>query len=426
MRRVAVTGLGFITSIGNNRAEVLESLRNGRSGIEIHPELDRPEIPVKLAGTIKGFRFPKEHPESWEFPPGLSIPREQLRSMSPHGIFAFAAMNEAITDAHLEPDLISHPRTGMMCASAGSTRLLYRHLERMMEVGVLRCPPLGLPASIAGTLNFNLVPAFKILGASGGFVSACSSSAHAFGVAMDLIRLGRQDVMFVVGAEDCDLFSILPFASCRALSRQTDPTKNPCAFDVKRDGFVATGGATVLVVEELEHARKRGAQIYAEAVGWAQTSDGYDVMAPEPNGDALARAMRDALEDAKLKPDEIDYINAHGTSTPVGDRAELRAIKSVFNGASPLISSTKSQTGHGLSLAGAMEAAFCCMALHEEFVPVSINISDLDPEADGLRVVTSPIVAKPRIAVSNSSAFGGSNVALVFRKLGLSLDQLGH
>ncbi|HEY5035919.1 MAG TPA: beta-ketoacyl-[acyl-carrier-protein] synthase family protein, partial [Chthoniobacterales bacterium] len=379
MKRAVVTGLGFITSIGNSRAEVLESLRTQRSGIAIHPEFDRPEIPVKLAGTIKGFEFPSENYETWKFPAGLTIPRQQLRSLTPHGVFAHAAMLEAIADAGLTNDLVSHDRTGLLCASAGSTLMLYRSVDVMVKKGILRCHPLGLTRTIAGTLNFNLVAGFKIRGASSGFVSACSSSAHAFGYALDLVRLGRQDIVFVVGAEDGDLFTLLPFASCRALTRATDPTKSPCAFDVKRDGFAGTGGATVLVLENLEHAQNRGAKIYAEAAGWGQSSDGYDLMAPEPSGEGLARAMTSALEDASLTPNEIDYINAHGTSTPAGDRAELRAIRKVFGAGetSPLISSTKSQTGHGLSLAGALEAAICSLALHEGFAPVSLNITEL-------------------------------------------------
>jgi 3-oxoacyl-[acyl-carrier-protein] synthase-1 len=414
VRRAVVTGLGFITRIGNSRTAVLESLRTQRSGVAIHPELDRPEIPVKLAGTIKGFTFPGDNPEAWTFPPGIEFSRQQLRSLTPHGVFAHVAMNEAIADAGLTPDLVSHPRTGIMTASAGSTRMIYHAVDTIVNKGVLRLHPLALTRTIVGTLNFNLVAGFKIRGASSGFVSACSSSAHAFGYALDLVRQSRQEIVFVVGAEDCDYFSLLPFASCRALTTGTDATKTPCAFDVKRDGFAGTGGATVLVLEEFEHAQKRGAKIYAEAAGWGQTSDGYDLMAPEPNGEGLARAIQLALDDAGLTPNDIDYVNAHATSTPAGDRAELRALKSVFgNGASPLISSTKSQTGHGLSMAGALEAAICCLALSEQLVPVSLNITELDPEAEGLRIVRAPVVAPLKRAISNSSAFGGSNVTLI-------------
>lgn len=417
MKRAVVTGLGFITSIGNGRAAVLESLRAGRTGIEIHPQFDRPDVPVKLAGTVKGFSFPEASYESWELPAGLDIPRIHLRSQSPHGVYAYAALREAITDSGLAPGLVSQPRTGMYCASAGSPYLLYSNLHKMLDDGVQRCHPLGVACSVSGTLNFNLVAQFKIQGASCGFASACASSAHAFGSALDLIRLGRQDVMFVVGAEDCDIYSILPFASARALTRATDPHVSPCAFDTRRDGFAGAGGAVVVVLEEEEHARARGARIYARADGWGQASDGFDVMAPEPNGAGLTRAMRLALEDAGIPPAQVDYVNAHATSTTVGDRAEMRALRQVFaDGASPWISSTKSMTGHGLSLAGAMEAAFCALALKEGFVPVSINITDLDPEAEGLRIVTEPVEAAPQVAVSNSSGFGGANVALVLSR----------
>jgi 3-oxoacyl-[acyl-carrier-protein] synthase-1 len=417
LRRVVVTGLGFISSIGNNREEVLGALRSGRSGIEIHPELDKPEILVKLAGTIKGFSFPTENPEAWKFPANVSIPRTQLRSMPPHGVYAFAAMNEAIADAALAPKEISHPRTGMMCASSGSARMIYRHLEKMFAKGVLRCSPFAFTQTIAGTLNFNLLSAFKIKGASTGMISACSSSAHAFGYALDQIRQDRQEVMFVVGAEDCDLFSILPFASMRALSTSNDPSEHPCAFDVRRNGFVATGGAAVLVLEELDHARDRGAKTYAEALGWGQTSDGYDIMAPDPSGEGLSRAMIDAARDADVDLGEIDHVNAHATSTLNGDAAECAAMKRVFTKGSPFISGTKNQTGHALSMAGALEAGICCLATREKFTPVTINVRNLDPVCDGLNIVAKPVDHAPQTVMTNSSAFGGSNVSLVLRAL---------
>jgi 3-oxoacyl-[acyl-carrier-protein] synthase-1 len=295
--------------------------------------------------------------------------------------------------------------------------MLYRQVHKMLNEGIHRCHPNGVSMSIAGTLNFNLVAAFKIRGAATGFVDACSSSAVALGHAFDLIRQDRQDLVFVVGAEDCDIFSILPFGCCRALTPATDPTKFPCAFDARRDGFAATGGAAVLVLEDLDRAQKRGARIYAEALGWGQTSDGYDVMAPEPSGEGLYRAMQDALRDADVDLAEIDYINAHATSTPSGDAAECRALKRLFNEKkSPLISSTKSQTGHALSMAGALEAAICCLSIQEKFTPVSMNITALDPECGGLRIVTEPVDHAPRTVLSNSSAFGGANVSLILRE----------
>ena len=416
MRRVVVTGLGFISSIGNNKAQVLDSLLNQRSGIEHHPELDLPISPVRLAGTIKGFSFPSEDYSSWSYPKHIPLTRKELRSMSPHVVYAYAAMHETIGDAALSPETVSNPRTGLTSASSGSAMMLYRNVGNMLRKGPLHCHPSSLAASVAGTLNFNLVSNFKIRGASAGLISACSSSAHAFGYATDLIRQNRQDAMFVVGAEDCDLFSILPFAGVRALTRSTDPTRSPCAFDKNRDGFAASGGATVLFLEELEHARKRGAQIYAEAIGWGQSSDGYDIVAPEPNGEGLARAMRDALRDAKIEAEEVDYINAHATATPQGDAAESHALKSVFGKRSPLVSSTKSQTGHALSGAGALEAAICSLAIREGFTPISMNIRELDPVCEGLRIVTKPVDFAPRTVLSNSLAFGGANVALALRK----------
>ncbi len=416
-RRAVVTGLGFITSIGNNRAEVLDSLRTQRTGIEIHPELDRPEIPYKLAGTIKGFDLPHEKRDAWKFPDGLTIPRNILRGLAPHGAYAYFAMNEAIADANLSPNDISNVRTGMMCASAGSMSSLYHSVDVMVKKGIRFNHPYGVSRGIAGTLNFNLVAAFKIKGPATGFVNACSGSAVAFGHALDLVRQDRQDIVFVVGAEDCDLYNILPFGCCRALTSQTDPTKYPCAFDVKRDGFAATGGAAVLVLEELERAQKRRAKIYAEALGWGQSSDGYDVLGPEPSGEGLSRAMNDALRDADVDLSEVDYINAHATATPLGDPAECRGIKRVFGEKhSPFVSTTKSQTGHGLSMAGALEAGICCLAIKEKFTPPSINVTELDPECAGLNIVTAPNDHAARVVMSNSSAFGGSNVSLVLRE----------
>ena len=416
-RRVVVTGLGLITSIGNSRDQVVESLRQTRTGIEYYAPLERSGVPVRLAGTVKEFTFPELRPDEWTYPDGYEISREQLRSMAPNVLYAFCAMQQAIADAQLSPDLVSNPRTGAMCASAGSTWLTYDYLDMMLKKGPYRCNPMAMVASIAGTLNMNLVAGFGIKGASLGFSSACASSAHALGAAFDKIQSNRQDIVFVAGAEDCNLFSILPFVGTRALTGQTDPAVAPCAFDRKRDGFVVGGGATVLVLEELEHARKRGAAIHGEMLGWGEASDGYSVMAPEPDGDGLARAMELALENAGITAGEVDYINAHGTATPAGDAAEVRAIRRVFNGGkTPYLSSTKSITGHGLSLAGAMEAAFCCLALEEGFTPVSAHITDLDPEFESAGIVTAPVDHAPAVALTNSSGFGGTNVAAVLRR----------
>jgi 3-oxoacyl-[acyl-carrier-protein] synthase-1 len=416
-RRVVVTGLGFITSIGNNRENVSRSLRDSRTGIEYYAPLERTGVPVRLAGTVKEFSFPELRSDEWTYPEVYQISREQLRSMSPNVLYAFCAMQQAIADAQLSPELVSHPRTGAMCASNGSGWLTYEYLDMMLKKGPQRCNPMAMVASVAGTLNMNLVAGFGIKGASLGFSSACASSAHALGAAFDKIRANQQDIVFVAGAEDCNLFSILSFVGTRALTTRSDPTVSPCAFDRKRDGFVVTGGATVLVLEELGQARRRGVPIHAELLGWGEASDGYSVMAPEPEGDGLARAMELAIDDSGILPSDVDYINAHGTATPVGDAAEIRAIKRVFTGQkSPYVSSTKSITGHGMSLAGAMEAAFCCVALEERFIPVSAHITELDPEFDSVAVVTAPIDHAPHIALTNSSGFGGTNVAAIFRR----------
>ena len=417
MHRVVVTGLGFITSIGNSRAEVLRSLREARTGVEIFPPLAKFDSPVQLAGTVKGFEFPTTDPFDWELPAGSALKRAELRTMTPNAVFACFAAKDAIADARLEPAQISNRDTGFYCASAGSPWLIHEGLATVLKRGVSRATPPGVIASMPNSLHLNLTSHLGIRGASLSFSSACASSAHAMGSAFDLIRSGRQKTMFVAGAEDCHPYNILPFAALRALSVQTDPSLAPCAFDANRDGFVVTGGSVVLVLEERAQAQARGAHIYAEMTGWGQATDGYDVVAPDPTGDGLAAAMRSAIADANLAPESIDYLNAHATSTIPGDLAEVTALRQVFaEGSGPWISSTKSLTGHGLSLAGAMEAAFCCLALDKKFVPVSANIRNLDPACAGLRIVTQPVDVQPHHAMSNSSGFGGANVSLVFSR----------
>jgi 3-oxoacyl-[acyl-carrier-protein] synthase-1 len=413
-KRVVITGLGFITSIGNDRAAVLDSLRQGRSGIELFEEINVEPGGPRLAGTIKGFTFPGKQFDDWTYPVEYAIERNHLRSMSPHVVYAWCSMQQAIADAKLGSDLVSNPRTGAMCASGGSMWVIYENLDMMVKEGVHKCYPMSLPAGIPGTLNSNLAASFQLKGAVTGFSSACASSAHALGYGYDQISSGRQDRVFVVGAEDCNKFSILPFAGVRALSLRADPATAPAPFDLKRDGFVGTGGATTLVLEELDCAQARGASIYAEVLGWGEAADGYNVMAPEPHGEGLTRAMLNALEHAKLTPDRIDYINAHATGTTVGDLSEIKAIRRVFpNARKPYVSSTKALTGHGLCLAGAMEAAFTVLALQEKFMPISAKITKLDPACAGVSILTKPIDFEPAIALSNSSGFGGANVALV-------------
>lgn len=416
MRRAVITGLGFISSIGNDTPAVLSSLREARTGIEPFADYlnDSVPNPITLVGTIKDFSFETHHFEDWTYPDRYEIPREHLRWMTPNSLMSFCSMTQAIEDAGFSEGEISNERTCLMTASAPSMWMAYENLHRMQERGVMRCPPMSVVNSIPGSLYINLGSIFRIKGGTMGFASACSSSAHALGMAHDLIKMGRQDRAFVVGAEDCTKHQLLGFATVRALSTQKDPAQSSRPFDKNRDGFVGTGGSAVLVVEEYEAAKARGATIYAEVKGWAQTSDGFNVMAPEPNGEGVGRSMELALQDAGLEPGDIDYINAHATSTPVGDVAELRAIKRVFaEGKRPYVSSTKALTGHGLSLAGALEAGISSLAIREKFTPVSAHITELDPEAEGVPVVTGPVDHAPRHVLSNSSGFGGTNVSLI-------------
>jgi len=415
MNRAVITGLGFITSIGNSKATVLENLRAGRHGIAPFPDWAGPECPPKLMGTIKEFSFPSADFEDWTHPAEYRLRRELMRPMTPNAFMSHCAMKQAIADAKLDDTMVSDPRVALICSTGGSPTMLYDNLQTMTSRGVMKCQPMSMVNSITGSLYINLVNTYKIRGGAMQTASACASTAHALGFALDHIRLGRRDRVFVVGAEDPLSLSILPFACIRALSTQSDPELAPRAFDVARDGFVGTGGAVALVVESLEAAEARGAGVYAELKGWAESSDGYDVFAPDPSGAGLARAMRDAIADAGMQPESIDYINAHATSTPPGDAAEITALRQVFpEGGIPKISSTKSLTGHGLSMAGAMESAFSCLAIKEGFTPISAKITQLDPMCEGVPVVTKPIDFAPKRVLKNSSGFGGANVALVF------------
>jgi 3-oxoacyl-[acyl-carrier-protein] synthase-1 len=293
------------------------------------------------------------------------------------------------------------------------------HHDRMHNLGVMRCSPMGIVASISGTLNFNLVASFQIKGSSCGFSSACASSAHALGFAFDDIVLGRQKRMFVVGAEDGNLDAILPFAGMRTLSLQTDPGLASRPFDAGRDGFVGTGGAAVLVLETEEEAVRRGASPYAEVLGWGQASDGHNVAISDPEGKGSQAAMVRALAASRVEPEAVDYVSAHATSTVIGDASEARALKAVFGNSRkrPAISSTKALTGHGLSLAGAMECGFCALAIREGFAPGSAHISRLDAECAGLNIIRETLPSGPAVVLKNSSGFGGANVAVLFRRL---------
>ncbi|MCB1103656.1 MAG: beta-ketoacyl-[acyl-carrier-protein] synthase family protein [Cephaloticoccus sp.] len=417
MPRVFITGLGLITSIGNDVPTVTASLRELRHGIQVYPPFQKDNIPVKVAAPVREFVTDSNDPEDWTYPSQYRIKREILRGMAPHGVYAWCAMQQAIADAGLAEEDVSNADTGLYAASGGSPQLMGYMLNRMHNVGVMRCSPLGIVAAISGTLNFNLVAHFKIKGASCGFSSACASSSHAMGYAFDDLVLGRQKRMFVIGAEDGNVDSILPFAGMRALSLQSDPALASRPFDASRDGFVGTGGAAVLVLETEDEVQRRGAKVYGEFAGWGQASDGHNVAISHPDGDGLVAAMRNALRVTGTPAESVDYINAHATSTPIGDISEARALKSIFTDASsrPAVSSTKALTGHGLSLAGAMESAFCAIALRDGFMPGSAHIAQLDPECEGLNIIRTTQTQPPAVVLNNSSGFGGANVSLVLK-----------
>lgn len=418
MPRVFITGLGFITSIGNDATRVTRNLRELRHGFMLYPPFQHENVPVKVAAPVRDFVMDSTDCEDWTIPAPYTIKREVLRGMAPHGVYAWCAMVQAIADARLADADVSNPQTGLYAASGGSPFLMGHMLHRMHNAGVMRCSPLGIVASISGTVQFNLVAHFKVKGASCGFASACASSSHALGFAYDDIALGRQQRMFVVGAEDGNLDAILPFAGMRALSLQTDPNLASRPFDVARDGFVGTGGGVVLVLEAEDEVVRRGVTPYCEVLGWGQASDGHNVAISHPEGHGLQSAMENALRATGTTPEAVDYVNAHATSTPIGDASEARALKAIFTppAARPAISSTKALTGHGLSLAGAMESAFCALAIRDRFMPGSAHITRLDPECEGLNIIRSTLPAQPHVVLNNVSGFGGANVSLVFKK----------
>jgi 3-oxoacyl-[acyl-carrier-protein] synthase-1 len=413
-----ITGLGFITSIGNDRATVLRNLRELRHGFERHVFMDNPDLAVKVLGTIKGFSFPTPNWRDWRWPAQFTVDRELLRGLSPHSVYALCALQQALAEAGLEPAQLTGGDTGLFCASAGSPFLLAHFIEHMHATRGERGNPMGVVSSIAGTLNFNLAAHYGITGAVCGFVSACASSSHAIGYAMDEIRLGRQQRILIVGAEDMTTESILPFASLRALSLNPDPATASRPFDVRRNGFVGTGGAVAIVIEDAALARRRGARIQAELVGWGQAGDGHSVAVSHPEGAGLRHAMQRTLADAGAAPGDVDYIHAHATSTPAGDRSEALALQAVFTaaGAHPRISSSKALTGHGLSLAGAMGAAVCTLALDEKFIPGAAHLEEPDPVCAGLDLPRASLEAAPRLVLNNSSGFGGSNVCHLLRR----------
>jgi 3-oxoacyl-[acyl-carrier-protein] synthase-1 len=413
-RRVVITGLGFITPIGLDRAAVTASLRTLRHGLA--PVSWFSEV-TYVAGDVPDFELAGVNPALWRWPAGYSLPRETLRALPAHGVYAFCALEQAIAAAGLTRTEVASDATGLFCASAGSPRFLTHHVNEAHASQGQRVHPWGVVRSIAGTLNFNLAAHYGIRGAVTGFSSACAASGHALGYARDEIALGRQERMLVVGAEEPFWESLLPFSGLRALSRQRDPALASRPFDAARDGFVGAGGAAALVLESEAAARARGATPLAEFLGWGQSADGHSIAQSEPDGRGLEVAMRRALAAAGVVPADVDYVNAHATSTPVGDLAEGRALLRLFGERGPPVSSTKALTGHPLSMSAALEAAICTVALADGFIPGQAHLQNVEPELAALNLPRATVAAPHlRTILSNSSGFGGSNVALVLRR----------
>lgn len=417
MEKIYITGLGWATSIGSTPQAVDESLRNGLTGIRQANWGPPFECPIKLWAPVQGFSAHSEMAEDWNGPEGFTLPMEVLRSIPPSGFYAFWSVREALKNSGLARDQISDGRTGLYSASSGSSQMLYRHMKRLMERGPMSSSPLGVLASVVGTLNFNLAAYYKITGHSCGFASACASSGHALGFAFDALRAGLQDRMVVLGAEDDTPETILPFASMRVLTQATNFEDFRGPFDVARSGFVGTGGAVAMILERESAVAARGGTPLAELAGWGQSTDGYHPAKPQPEGRGLLLAMKNALNQAGVDSYSVDYLNAHATGTLVGDSAELKALNVIFGDKGPWVSSTKGQTGHGLSLASILELGIAVWVLKNNFLPTNLGLKSPDPLVERVKLVKAPMSSPIKVAMSNSSGFGGANVSLVIKKI---------
>lgn len=403
MRRVVVTGMGIVSSLGNNLKEVLASLQALKSGIKFSPTYQEMGLRSQVEGPIS--IDPKAH-----------IDRKELRFMGNAAAYCHIAMQEAIALSGLDKAQVSHPRTGIIMGSGGATSSAQVEVADILRnSGVRRVGPYAVTKTMASTTSACLATPFGIKGVNYSLSSACSTSAHCIGHAAELIQFGKQDIVFAGGGEEVHWSMSCQFDAMGALSSQYNDTPEVAsrAYDANRDGFVISGGGSVLVLEEYEHAKARGAEILAELTGYGATSDGYDMV--QPSGEGAVRCMQMAMATHK---GGIDYINAHGTSTPVGDTKELEAIKTTFVGQDiPLISSTKSLSGHALGAAGSNEAIYSLLMLLNDFVTASANIFTLDEGAQGLPIVRENLKKRLQAVMSNSFGFGGTNATLIFSRV---------
>jgi len=402
MRRVVITGIGIVSSIGNNKEEVISSLREGRSGIEYIPEYKELGFRSQVAGTL--------NINAEEL-----IDRKLYRFMGDSAAYNYIAMKEAVEDSGLGEDMVSSERTGLIAGSGGaSTQNVALAVDTLREKGIRRVGPYMVPRTMSSTNSACLATPFKIRGVNYSISSACSTSAHCIGNASELIQFGKQDIVFAGGGEELHWTLTLMFDAMGALSSKYNDTPETAsrAYDATRDGFVIAGGGGMVVLEELEHARARGARIYAELIGYGATSDGYDMV--QPSGEGAVRCMQQAMSTVQ---DPIDYINAHGTSTPVGDMRELEAVRGVFGENIPRINSTKSLSGHSLGAAGVHEAIYSLLMMQEDFLCASANITELDPAGTNFPIIRERIDnAGVNVMMSNSFGFGGTNATLVMKR----------
>lgn len=401
MRRAVITGLGIVSSIGNNKQEVTDSLKEGRSGITFSQQFADMGLRSQVWGDLKIDL--SEH-----------IDRKALRFMGDAASFAYIAMKQAIEDAGLTEAQYSNERVGIIAGSGGaSSENQVISADTLREKSVKRIGPYMVTRCMGSTVSACLATPFKIKGVNYSISSACATSAHCIGNALEMIQLGKQDMVFAGGGEELHWALSSQFDAMGALSTKynDDPSKASRTYDADRDGFVSSGGGGMVVVEELEHALARGAKIYAEVVGYGATSDGHDMVAP--SGEGAVRCMKQALQGIEQP---VDYLNTHGTSTPVGDVKELEAIQTLFGENSPPMSATKSLTGHALGAAGVNEAIYSILMMENDFIAPSINVDTLDEAAVGLDIVTETRQAKLDLIMSNSFGFGGTNATLVFKK----------